>query len=238
MKKVLVTGGCGFLGSHVCELFKEKGWNVIAYDNLTKFEYSRVPYFDIEQVRDYNLQLLEWKGIPVIIDDIRNQKMLMKAANGCDLICHCAAQPAMTIAIENPELDFDVNVGVILNTLEVCRQKNIPMVNCSTIHVYGNGINKYLTEDEDKFQLKRYRQDNEVKAWMKKGPILRLEKYMKSKKLLDDNYKKQVLQKAKEKVEKEVQIFENMPPQDPQDIFRYEFAEMTPELKEQSEEIK
>ncbi|KKL91224.1 hypothetical protein LCGC14_1896860, partial [marine sediment metagenome] len=37
MSKILVTGGAGFLGSHVCELFKEKGWDVIAYDNLTKF---------------------------------------------------------------------------------------------------------------------------------------------------------------------------------------------------------
>ena len=85
---------------------------------------------------------------------------------------------------------------------------------------------------------KRYRSDAEVQSWMKKGPILRLEKYMRSKKMLDDNYKKQVLQRAKEKVEKEVKFFENIPSQDPQDIFRYEFAEMTPELKEQSEEIK
>ena len=85
---------------------------------------------------------------------------------------------------------------------------------------------------------KRYRDDKEVQSWMKKDPILRLEKYMKNKKLLDDNYKKQVAQKAKEKVEKEVSVYENMPAPDPQDIFKYTFAEMTPELKEQSNEIK
>ena len=72
---------------------------------------------------------------------------------------------------------------------------------------------------------------------MKKGPVLRLEKYMKSKKLLDDNYKKQVAQKAKEKVEKEVKAYESIEPADPEDIFRYTFEEMTPELKEQSKEI-
>lgn len=84
---------------------------------------------------------------------------------------------------------------------------------------------------------KRYRSDEEVQSWLKKDPILRFEKYMKSKKLLDDNYKKQVLEKAKEKVEKEVKTYENIPAPDPEDIFKYTFAEMTPELKEQSEEL-
>lgn len=153
--KVLVTGGCGFLGSHICELFKEKGWDVEVYDNLTKFEYSRVPYFDIEKVRGYNLGLLGGLGIPTIIDDIRNFKMLYKVANGCDLIAHCAAQPAMTIAVESPQLDFEVNVQGTLNVLEVCRQRGIPMVNCSTIHVYGNGLNEHLEEKEDRFSLDR-----------------------------------------------------------------------------------
>lgn len=166
--KVLVTGGCGFLGSHVCELFKERGWDVVAYDNLTKFEYSRIPYFNVEKVRDYNLEMLESMGIATIIDDIRNLKMLTKAANGCDFIAHCAAQPAMTIAIEDPQLDFSVNVQGTLNVLEVCRQKSIPMVNCSTIHVYGNGINEYLEEKEDRFHLDY---SYKVDPWVGKGGI-------------------------------------------------------------------
>ena len=152
-KRVLVTGGCGFLGSHVCELFKDRGWDVVAYDNLTKFEYSRVPYFDVEKVREYNLKYLEQSGIPVIIEDIRKLKTLSKYAQGCDLIAHCAAQPAMTIAIENPVLDLDVNVVGYLNVLECARKFNIPVVNCSTIHVYGTGINKCLIEDEDGFSF-------------------------------------------------------------------------------------
>ena len=158
MNKVFVTGGCGFLGSHVCELFKEKGWGVIAYDNLTKFEYSRVPYFNIEKVREYNLKLLEGMGVIVIIDDIRNEKTLGKAARDCDFICHCAAQPAMTIAIENPQLDFDVNVKGYLNILECARKQNIPVVTCSTIHVYGNGINDILERALGRFWLVRNKQ--------------------------------------------------------------------------------
>jgi TPP-dependent pyruvate/acetoin dehydrogenase alpha subunit len=60
---------------------------------------------------------------------------------------------------------------------------------------------------------------------------------MKAKKLLDDKYKNYVLEKAKEKVEKEVQAFESIEAADPQDIFKYTFAEMTPELKEQSKDL-
>lgn len=158
MNKILVTGGCGFLGSHVCELFKEKGWDVIAYDNLTKYEYTRVPYFDIEKVRDYNLNYLEKLGVAVIIDDIRNFKMLSKIAEGCSFIAHCAAQPAMTIAIEDPDLDFDVNARGTLNILDCARIFDIPVVNCSTIHVYGSGLNNYLVEGDTRFFLLGNRQ--------------------------------------------------------------------------------
>ncbi len=42
MPKVLVTGGCGFLGSHICELFNKKGWEVIAYDNMTTYEFKKM----------------------------------------------------------------------------------------------------------------------------------------------------------------------------------------------------
>ena len=151
MSKILVTGGSGFLGSHVCELFKEKGWDVVAYDNLTKFEYSRA-FKNVEAVRDYNLHFLESIDVPTIIDDIENVKMLRKAMKGCDLVAHCAAQPAMTIAIEDPVLDFQTNVLGTLGVLELCREKNIPIVNCSTIHMYGNeGINAELDETPTRF---------------------------------------------------------------------------------------
>ena len=51
--KVLVTGGCGFLGSHVCEYFLNKGWQVVSYDNMTKHELQRTGY-GTEGTRDYN----------------------------------------------------------------------------------------------------------------------------------------------------------------------------------------
>lgn len=151
MNKILVTGACGFLGSHVCELFKKEGWNVVGYDNLTKFEYNRA-FRNVEKIRDYNRRFLEEDlQIPVIIDDIRNLKILTKAARGADLIAHCAAQPAMTIAIEDPLLDQDVNVRGTLNVLQAARTVGAAVVNCSTIHIYGNDINEVLESQDSRF---------------------------------------------------------------------------------------
>jgi CDP-paratose 2-epimerase len=141
--KVLVCGAAGFLGSHVCELFKSGGWDVIAYDNLTKFELSRTDY-NVEAARDYNVDFLESIGVELVVKDIRDKNMLKYHAKGCDYIINCAAQPAMTIALESPGYDADVNIMGTLNILEVTRELHIPAALCSTIHVYGNGDNQYL----------------------------------------------------------------------------------------------
>ncbi len=85
---------------------------------------------------------------------------------------------------------------------------------------------------------KRYRTEQEFKSWMKKEPILRLEKYMRSKKLLDDKYKKEVAKKASEQVEKEVKIYENLPAPKPEEMLKYVYSELTPNLKEQLNELK
>ena len=95
-----------------------------------------------------------------------------------------------------------------------------------------------LADHSTSDDAKRYRSDKEVQEWVKKGPILRFEKYMRSKKLLDDKYKAQVAKKTKEQVEKEVEIYEKTPEPNPEDIVKYTFAEMTDNLKEELEEIK
>ena len=59
--KVLVTGGCGFLGSHVCEYYLNKGDSVVSIDNLTKFELVRTG-FDVEAARSYSYNFLENLG--------------------------------------------------------------------------------------------------------------------------------------------------------------------------------
>ena len=69
--KILVTGGCGFLGSHVCEFYARSGNNVISYDNMTKYELERTG-FASEVARDYNWNYLKGAGVKMVAADIRN----------------------------------------------------------------------------------------------------------------------------------------------------------------------
>ncbi|MEM5813223.1 MAG: NAD-dependent epimerase/dehydratase family protein [Candidatus Aenigmatarchaeota archaeon] len=148
--KVLVTGGCGFLGSHVCEYYKSLGEEVVAFDNLTKHELIRTGY-NVELAREYNLNFLKNIGVSFVKGDIRNKEELFRVAKDCDFIVHTAAQPAMTISIEQPELDITTNVLGTFNVLEAARKFDLPIVNSSTIHVYGNKINESLKEAETRF---------------------------------------------------------------------------------------
>jgi len=149
--KVLVTGGCGFLGSNVCLFYKQKGADVIAYDNLTKHEFNKNPYMN-EKARSFNKELLEKNGITVAVKDIRDKDTLLEYTNDCNYICHTAAQPAMTISWEDPEIDFSVNSYGTFNVLECARIHDIPVAICSSIHTYGpDRINSQLTESETRY---------------------------------------------------------------------------------------
>lgn len=148
--KVLVTGGCGFIGSHTCEYYAKKGDEVISFDNMTKYELERTGYAT-DLARDYNWNLLKDLGVNLIKGDIRDFEKLKEAAKGCDFIIHTAAQPAMTISWEDPDLDFSTNVLGTFNVLKVARDFKIPVVSCATIHVYGNKINEELKEGETRY---------------------------------------------------------------------------------------
>ncbi|CAN5750098.1 GDP-mannose 4,6-dehydratase [soil metagenome] len=149
--KVLVTGGCGFLGFHVCSYFREQGAEVIAYDNLAKHEFARNPYMR-PAARDYNRLQLEAKGVQIVAEDIRNKAALLDYTSGCDYICHTAAQPAMTISWEDPELDFTTNTRGTFNVLEAARLHQLPVAICSSIHTFGpDRINASLTEAETRY---------------------------------------------------------------------------------------
>ncbi len=145
VKKVLVTGGCGFLGSHVCEFYRQKGAEVIAYDNMTKAELKRTG-FAVDSARDHNKEFLQNIGVSVVKADVRDFEQLADSASGCDYLIHTAAQPAMTISWEDPRLDITTNVMGTFNVLDAARKHGIPAACCATIHVYGNKINETLSE--------------------------------------------------------------------------------------------
>lgn len=147
--RVLITGVAGFLGTHVAEYFKNKGWEVIGIDNLTNYELKRAK-FNVKKSREHNLEFLESIGVEFIKEDIRT--VYINRFQDVDFIIHCAAQPAMTVAIENPKYDADNNIMGVVNMLEIARKLNIPFVNCSSIHVYGNNLNNELIEEKTRFK--------------------------------------------------------------------------------------
>lgn len=148
--KVLVTGGCGFLGSHACEFYVNRRDDVIAFDNMTKYELGRTG-FATDKARDYNWNYLSELGVEMVKGDVCDYEHLLETAQGSDFIIHTAAQPAMTISLENPDLDLSTNVKGTFNVLKTARELRVPIVFCSTIHVYGNKINETLTEGETRY---------------------------------------------------------------------------------------
>jgi CDP-paratose 2-epimerase len=148
--KVLVTGGCGFLGSHVCEYYVKKGAQVVSFDNMTKHELERTG-FATEEARKHNWNVLEAMGVEMVVGDVRYLAQLLDHARGADYIVHTAAQPAMTISWEEPELDLGSNVVGTFNVLQTARKLKIPTACCSTVHVYGNKINESLSEGENRY---------------------------------------------------------------------------------------
>jgi len=84
----------------------------------------------------------------------------------------------------------------------------------------------------------KYRNTKEVKEWSKKDPILRLESYMKKKKLLVDEYKNQVQENSEKKVEEAIKKYTTIPTARTNEIFQYTFKDMTWNLKEQLKELK
>jgi CDP-paratose 2-epimerase len=112
---------------------------------MTKHELKRTG-FAADAARNYNWNFLQGLGVELVKGDIRDHELLLHHAEECDYIIHTAAQPAMTISWEDPRLDITTNVLGTFNVLETARQLEIPVACCATVHVYGNEINRTLTE--------------------------------------------------------------------------------------------
>ena len=128
---LLITGGCGFLGSNLAQDALVRGDNLVIFDNLSR-DGSRK-----------NLEWLKTKGDFVFeYGDIRNQNDITRIVRSFkpDAIFHLAGQVAMTTSITNPRMDFEVNAMGTLNLLESVRlyAPESAVVYSSTNKVYGD----------------------------------------------------------------------------------------------------
>lgn len=140
---VLVTGGAGFVGSHVAEFYANKGEDVIALDNLSRAKVLA----DASGAKDtpkFNWEFLkQFDNVEQVKDDVRNAEALEEIADGVDAIVHCAGQVAVTSSLEDPREDFSTNAQGTFNVLEAARKASSdPAVAfCSTNKVYGHNVN-------------------------------------------------------------------------------------------------
>lgn len=144
---ILVTGGAGFIGSHVSEYYLRMGETVTVFDNLKRDEFLGKRLRSSE----YNWEFLKsFSKARLKLDDIRNFDSLKNATSDCDVIIHTAAQVAVTTSLSNPRLDFEVNNHGAFNVLEAARINDCAVVYSSTNKVYGENVNKIPVIEEVK----------------------------------------------------------------------------------------
>lgn len=136
MGTLLITGGAGFIGSTLATNALKKGWKVKILDNLST---------GLKETSDK----LDSMGVEVLIGDIRDEEILYKAIDGCNLVAHLAAQVSVPISMKDPKETMSVNVDGTSKVIEACVSFGIErMVMASSAAVYGDAQNLPLDEDD------------------------------------------------------------------------------------------
>jgi UDP-glucuronate 4-epimerase len=143
MKHALVTGGAGFIGSHLVDSLLADGWRVTAVDNFDAF-YAR-------SFKEQNIAAHRSHPAYALVDaDIRDwQALNSRLPEPYDVVVHLAARAGVRPSIEQPRLYQEVNVAGTQNLLEFCRIRDIrQFVFASSSSVYGVNPNVPWSEDE------------------------------------------------------------------------------------------
>jgi len=131
-ERVLVTGGAGFIGSHICEELVNIGKQVITVDDLSTGKQENVP-----------------NGAEFIELDITNLERLREVLQNIDIVFHVAAQPSTRKSIEDPNLDFNSNVTGTFNVLTVALEEKVKrFIYTSSSAVYGEPKRLPMKEDD------------------------------------------------------------------------------------------
>jgi UDP-glucose 4-epimerase len=133
--RILITGGAGFIGSHLCDKYVKEGHTVICIDNFLSGSLDNIK------------QLLDYKNFKLIQGDIRDKSLLERVMVGCDYVFHLAAQIHVDRSYIEPELTYDINVKGTQNVLEVARFHDVKrVIHASSSEVYGTAQSVPMTE--------------------------------------------------------------------------------------------
>ena len=142
IKNILVTGGAGYIGSHVCHLLIDKGYNVTCIDNLITGNKDLLP----EKVKLEVFDISEKEKVSNLIK-----------SNNFDIVIHFAGLIRVDESVQQPERYNDFNYVKAKNFLETCFENDLKrVVFSSTAAVYGNPKNIKVTEEDPTNPLNPY----------------------------------------------------------------------------------
>ncbi len=136
MRRILVTGGAGFIGSNLCEALLQKDYEVVCLDNFATGKPENIFSF----LNDKNFRL--------IVGDIRNLEDCKKACEGVDYVLHEAALGSVPRSVKDPITSNEVNVSGFLNMLVAARDANVKrFVYAASSSTYGDSTNLPKVEE-------------------------------------------------------------------------------------------
>ena len=135
--RILVTGGAGFIGSHLCEKLVQEGHSVTALDDLSTGRIS-------------NVENLNEPSFNLVIGSILDKDLLANLIHEADYIFHLAAAVGVFNIVINPLDSLLTNIRGTENVLEAASLKKIPVFVASSSEVYGKNVSDALKENDDR----------------------------------------------------------------------------------------
>jgi len=133
--KIMITGGAGFIGSHLCEKYTRAGHTVLCFDNFMSGNLVNIRH------------LLDYRNFKLIKGDITDSELLEKIMRDVDVVFHLAAQIHVDRSYVEPRLTYEINVMGTQNILEIAKMHDIKkVIHASTSEVYGSA--QYVPIDE------------------------------------------------------------------------------------------
>ncbi len=136
-EKILITGGAGFIGSHLCELLVHNGHSVVAIDNLTTGRLENI------------VHLLPMPGFQFVRENITNSQVLDRLTSEADLIVHLAAVVGVKLIVEDPVNTIATNIMGTEAVLTTANRYGCKVMLASTSEVYGKGSKVPFNEEDD-----------------------------------------------------------------------------------------
>jgi UDP-glucose 4-epimerase len=134
--RVLVTGGAGFIGSHVVDRLVNEGFRVRVVDNLSSGRLVNIK------------RHIESSAIELVVGDLKDPEVALRVVDGVDTVFHYAANPEVRVSTTNPEVHFNENIVATFNLLEAMRRRNVrELVFASSSSVYGEPLEIPVGED-------------------------------------------------------------------------------------------